>query len=59
MAARSEKLTVHVTSGGGQYVEAKELLANPKVQEKLKKMEGLFKNKPSDDPPSEGGESSG
>ena len=59
MATRSEKLTVHVTSGGGQYVEAKELLANPKVQEKIRKMEGLFENKPSDDAPSEGGESSG
>ncbi len=59
MATHSEKLTVHVTSGGGQYVEAKELLANPKVQEKIRKMEGLFKNKPSNDTPSEGGESSG
>ena len=59
MATRSAKLTVHVTSGGGQYVEAKELLANPKVQEKIRKMEGLFKNKPSNDAPSEGGESSG
>ena len=59
MATRSKKLTVHVTSGGGQYVEAKELLANPKVQEKIRKMEGLFKNKPSDDASSEGGETSG
>ena len=31
-------LTVHVTSRGGQYVKADELLASPKVREIIKKM---------------------
>ena len=33
-----KELTVHVTSRGGQYVKADELLASPQVREIIKKM---------------------
>ena len=37
-SAYSEKVKIYVTSRGGVYVKAEELLANPEVREKIKKM---------------------
>ena len=37
-SAHSEKVKIYVTSRGGVYVKAEELLANPEVREKIKKM---------------------
>ncbi len=36
--ASEEGLKIYVTSRGGQYVKADELLANPKVRELIRKM---------------------
>ena len=36
--ASEEGMKIYVTSRGGQYVKADELLANPKVRELIRKM---------------------